>query len=106
MSARSYSSTPIGWPLAGSFLFTALVTAFVCAPPGHSLNSWPQTFSRATLYLLSAGAVHLLAVWSICRLRSETEDTDWQVVWFIVYVAWISVVWLPLIALLTAEHSA
>jgi hypothetical protein len=44
-------------------------------------------------------------VWGICRVREEIEQAGWQAIWFVVYAAWIAVVWLPLIALLTAQHS-
>jgi hypothetical protein len=107
MSARSASETPlpVAWPLAGSLILTTAVVAFVCTPAPGSLHSWMQIFSRATLYLLIAGGVHALAVWGVCRVRDESEDADLPLIWGLIWTAWITVVWLPLVALLTAEHS-
>jgi hypothetical protein len=107
MSARSASETPLplAWPLAGSLLLTTAVVALVCEPLSAPLHSWAQTFSRATLYLLLAGGVHALAVWGVCRVRDESEDAGLRLIWGLVWTAWITAVWLPLVALLTAEHS-
>lgn len=107
MTARSASesSLPIAWPLAGSLLLTTLVVAFVCTPPPAPLHSWTQIFSRATLYLLIAGSVHALAVWGVCRVREESESAGLPLIWALIWMAWITVVWLPLVALLAAEHS-
>jgi hypothetical protein len=107
MSARSASETPlpVAWPLAGSLILTTAVVALVCTPPPSPLHSWVQIFSRATLYLLVAGSVHALAVWAVCRVRDESEGADPQLIWGLIWTAWITVVWLPLVALLTAEHS-
>lgn len=108
MSARSTSETslPVAWPLAGSLALTTAVVALVCGPPPAPLHSWVQTFSRATLYLLLAGSVHALAVWGVCRVRDESEDVGLPLIWGLIWTAWIAVVWLPLVALLTAEHSS
>jgi len=105
MSARSASESPLplAWPLAGSLILTTAVVALVCTPA--PLHSWMQIFSRATLYLLIAGGVHALAVWGVCRVRDESENTDLPLIWGLIWTAWITVVWLPLVALLTAEHS-
>ncbi len=105
MSARSASETPppLAWPLAGSLILTTAVVALVCTPA--PLHSWVQIFSRATLYLLVAGSVHALAVWGVCRVRDESERADLPVIWGLIWTAWIAVVWLPLVALLTAERS-
>ncbi len=107
MSARSASETslPVAWPLAGRLILTTAVVAFVCTPPPSPLDSWMQIFSRATLYLLVAGSVHALAVWGVCRVREESEDAGLPLIWGLIWTAWIAVVWLPLVALLTAEHS-
>jgi hypothetical protein len=107
MSARSASETPlpVAWPLAGSLILTTAVVALVCTPPPSPLHSWVQIFSRATLYLLMAGSVHALAVWGVCRVRDESEDAGLPLIWGLIWTAWITVVWLPLVALLTAEHS-
>ncbi len=107
MSARSASETPLplAWPLAGSLILTTGVVAFVCTPAPGPLHSWMQIFSRATLYLLIAGGVHALAVWGVCRVRDESDDADLPLIWGLIWTAWITVVWLPLVALLTAEHS-
>jgi len=105
MSARSTSETqlPVAWPLAGSLVLTTAVVALVCTPA--PLHSWVQIFSRATLYLLVAGSVHGLAVWGVCRVRDESDGANLPLVWGLIWTAWITVVWLPLVALLTAEHS-
>jgi hypothetical protein len=106
MSARSASEAdlPVAWPLAGSLILTTAVVAFVCIPPSH-LHSWTEIFSRATLYLLVAGCVHALAVWGVCRVRDESEGAGLALIWGLIWMVWIAVVWLPLVALLTAEHS-
>lgn len=107
MSARAtnHPSLPVAWPLAGSLLVTAAVVAFVCGPPPAHGHSWSAILSRATLYLLVAGCVHALAVWGICRVREESEEAGLPLIWALIWAAWIVVVWLPLVALLTAEHS-
>jgi hypothetical protein len=107
MSARATSnpSLPVAWPLAGSLVVTAAVVAFVCTPPRGDLHSWTAIFSRATLYLLVAACVHALAVWGICRVRNESEEAELPLIWTLIWAAWIAVVWLPLVALLTAERS-
>jgi hypothetical protein len=107
MDARSLQKTslPLVWPLAGSLLLTAVTVALVCERPPAGLHSWGQVFSLATLYLLAAGSVHALAVWGVCRIREESETAKWPMVWQAIWVAWIAIVWLPLIALLTSEHS-
>ena len=107
MSARSASESPlpVAWPLAGSLILTTAVVAFVCTTPPAPLHSWAQIFSCATLYLLVAGSVHALAVWGVCRVRDESEDAGLPLIWGLIWTAWIAVVWLPLVALLTAEHS-
>jgi hypothetical protein len=95
----------LAWPLAGSLFVTGLVVAFVCEPPLSPLRSWGQLFSLAVLYLVMAAGVHALAVWSICKIRRDEEDARWPLIWKIIWGAWIAVVWLPLLALLTSEHS-
>jgi hypothetical protein len=107
MSTRSANeiSLPIAWPLAGSLALTAAVVAFVCTPPPTALHSWTQIFTRATIYLLVAGCVHALAVWSVCTVRRENEDKRLPLILPVIWSAWVAVVWLPLISLLTAERS-
>jgi hypothetical protein len=107
MSARSGEemSVPLGWPLVGSLVLTAAAVGFLCTPPAAALQSWMQIFSRATMYLLVAGGVHALAVWGVCRVRDENEGAGRPVIWSVIWTAWVAIVWLPLIALLTAEHS-
>jgi len=61
-------------------------------------------FWLACLYLLVAAAVHALAVWSIARIQNEGVY-EWTLVWPVVWGAWVAVVWLPLVALLTYEGS-
>ncbi|HEX4155675.1 MAG TPA: hypothetical protein VHY48_08690 [Acidobacteriaceae bacterium] len=94
----------ITWPLIGSLLLTGFVVALVCVPPFAGLKTWGQVFWLACLYLLVAAAVHALAVWSIYRIQSEGVR-EWTRVWPVVWGAWIAVVWLPLVALLTYERS-
>jgi hypothetical protein len=107
MSARSAEETspPLAWPLAGSLVLTTAAVWFLCTPPATALHSWTQLVSRATVYLLVAGCVHALAVWGVCRVRDESEGGGRPVVWTVIWTAWVAIVWLPLIALLTAEHS-
>jgi hypothetical protein len=104
IGSSSQSSTPITWPLIGSLILTGIVVAFVCVPPFSGLHSWRQVFWLACLYMLVAACVHALAIWSICRLQSEGLRR-WALMWPVVWGAWIAVVWLPLVALLTYEHS-
>jgi hypothetical protein len=98
-------SLPLAWPLAVSGVATALVAGFVCSPPAHKLHSWGQILSLATAYVLLAAGVHVLAIWSVCRVREESEASSWRLMLSLIWAAWIVVVWLPLLALLTAEHS-
>jgi hypothetical protein len=94
----------VTWPLVGSLILTGIVVAFVCVPPFRGLHTWGQLFWLACLYLLVAACVHALAVWSIYRIQSEVVR-EWTRVWPVVWGAWIAVVWLPLVALLTYERS-
>jgi hypothetical protein len=98
------SSAPVTWPLIGSLILTGIVVAFVCEPPLSGLHTWGRLFWLAALYLLVAAAVHVLAVWSIFRIQTEGVR-EWTQVWPVVWGAWIAVVWLPLVALLTYERS-
>lgn len=95
----------LGWPLGISVVATTIVAAMVCSPPAHRLHSWGQILTLATAYVLLAAAVHALAVWSVCRVREASEAASWRVVLSVIWAAWLVVVWLPLLALLTAEHS-
>ena len=98
------SSTPVTWPLIGSLILTTIVVAIVCVPPVSGLHSWGRLFWLACMYMLVAACVHVLAVWSIYRIQREGVR-EWAMVWPVVWGAWIAVVWLPLVALLTYEHS-
>jgi hypothetical protein len=95
---------PVTWPLVGSLFLTAIVVALVCVPPFGGLHSWGHLLWLACLYMLVAAFVHALAMWSIYRIQSEGVR-EWALVWPAVWGAWIAVVWLPLVALLTYEHS-
>jgi hypothetical protein len=99
------SSTPVTWPLIGSLILTGIVVAFVCVPPFRGLQTWGQVLWLACVYLLVAACVHALAVWSIYRIQSE-DVYEWTRVWPVVWGAWIAIVWLPLVALLTYERSS
>jgi hypothetical protein len=94
----------VTWPLVGSLILTGIVVAIVCVPPFHGLKTWGQVLWLACVYLLIAAVVHALAVWSIFRIQSEGVR-EWTRVWPVVWGAWIAVVWLPLVALLTYERS-
>jgi hypothetical protein len=98
------SFTPVTWPLIGSLILTSIVVALVCEPPFSGTYTWGRVLWLACLYLLVAAAVHVLAVWSISRIQSEGVH-EWTRVWPVVWGAWIAVVWLPLVALLTYEGS-
>jgi hypothetical protein len=107
MDTRSTHETsrPLTWPLAGSLLLTAFTVALVCERPAAALHSWGRVFWLATLYLVVAGAVHAIAVWGVCRVREESETAGWRLIWQAIWIAWIAIVWLPLISLLTSERS-
>jgi hypothetical protein len=81
------------------------VVPFVCNPPHAHLRSWTQVVSLATVYVLVAACVHALAVWGVCNVRKDDYATGSPVTWSIIWSVWIAVVWLPLLGLLTAEHS-
>jgi len=94
----------VRWPLTGSFVLTTIVVFIFCVPPMRPLHSWGQLFLLACMYILVAACVHTLAMWSICRIQGD-RIREWVVMWPVVWGAWIAVVWLPLLALLTSEHS-
>jgi len=98
------SFAPVTWPLIGSLMLTSVVVAIVCVPPFAGLHSWGRLFWLACMYMMVAACVHVLAVWSIYRIQREGVR-EWAMVWPVVWGAWIAVVWLPLVALLTYEHS-
>lgn len=95
----------VTWPLIGSLILTGIVVAWVCVPPFSGLHSVGRLVWLACVYMLIAACVHALAVWSIYRIQSEGVR-EWALVWPVVWGAWIAVVWLPLVALLTYERSA
>jgi hypothetical protein len=95
----------VAWPLIGSLILTSIVVAFVCVPPFSGVHSLGHLVWLACVYMLVAACVHVLAVWSIYRIQSEGVR-EWTVVWPVVWGAWIAVVWLPLVALLTYERSS
>jgi hypothetical protein len=86
-------------------MLTAVTVALVCERPAGALHSWGRVFSLATMYLVVAGTVHALAVWGVCRVREESEQAGWPLIWQVIWVGWIAIVWLPLISLLTSERS-
>ena len=98
------SFTPVTWPLIGSLILTTIVVAIVCVPPFSGVHSWGRLVWLACVYMLTAAFVHALAVWSIYRIQREGVR-EWTLVWPVVWGAWIAVVWLPLVALLTYERS-
>ena len=98
------SFTPVTWPLIGSLILTTIVVAIICVPPFSGLHSWGRLVWLACVYMLTAACVHALAVWSIYRIQREGVR-EWTRVWPVVWGAWIAVVWLPLVALLTYERS-
>ena len=98
------SFAPVTWPLIGSLILTTIVVAIVCVPPFSGLKTWGQVFWLACVYMLIAACVHALAVWSVYRIQREGVR-GWAMVWPVVWGAWIAVVWLPLVALLTYERS-
>jgi uncharacterized membrane-anchored protein len=100
----SENTQPVTWPLLGSLILTGIVVAIVCVPPFSGLHSWGRLLWLACVYMLVAGCVHALAVWSVYRIQREGVR-EWTLVWPVVWGAWIAVVWLPLVALLTYEHS-
>ncbi|HZQ45128.1 MAG TPA: hypothetical protein VFA99_17895 [Acidobacteriaceae bacterium] len=108
MDARDSSpqgSSTVTWPLIGSLILTGIVVALVCVPPFSGLHSFGRLVWLACVYMLVAACVHALAVWSVYRIQSEGVR-DWAMVWPVVWGAWIAVVWLPLVALLTYERSS
>ena len=122
MDTRSTASTPVSItrPLVASLLATGLIALSVCGPPRHPLQSWGQLFKVASLYLLMAAVVHTLAVWGVCRMLGRDSDAAQhdaahhnaaklpegrRLIWPLVWVAWIAVVWLPLLSLLANAHS-
>lgn len=108
MDARGPSAENVQrvtWPLIGSLILTSIVVALVCVPPFSGLHSLGRLVWLACVYMLVAASVHVLAVWSIYRIQSESVR-EWALVWPVVWGAWIAVVWLPLLALLTYERSS
>jgi len=99
------NSGAIKRPLKVSLVLTGLAVAVVCRPPAAPLHSWTQLFSRAFFYLSLAAATHALAVWGIWRRLRDDGEADRSHLWPLIWIAWIAIVWLPLVALLTREHS-
>ena len=95
----------VTWPLIGSLILTGIVVALVCVPPFTGVHSLRHLVWLACVYMLVAAAVHVLAVWCVYRIQSEGVR-EWALVWPVVWGAWIAVVWLPLLALLTYERSS
>jgi len=99
------NSGAIKRPLKVSLVLTGLAVGILCKPPAAPLHGWGQLISRASLYLLLAAATHALAVWGMWRRLRNDGEADRSHLWPLIWIAWIAIVWLPLIALLTREHS-
>jgi hypothetical protein len=83
-------------------LFTGAVASIFFVPPTGPSLSWQQLFFFVFLYVVIAAFVHSLAVWGVCRVfREHIQQPTWRLNLDI----WISVAWLPLIAILNRERS-
>lgn len=102
----SQDSCPFRPSLLLSLCLTGAVAATVCTPPHSLLQSWPQLFARATAYLLAAALAHTIAVWGASRLpRERRAKIPSRRIAPLALLLWSAIVWLPLLALLTSEHS-
>ena len=100
-----YPSQPLSTvtvPLLGSLVLTGGVVWLSCRPPSLPSLTWKSLFASALIYVLIAAAMHVFAVWSICRIFREQIEVP---VGPLICGLWLSAAWLPLLAVLIREHS-
>ena len=98
----SQTLAPVTLPLLGSLLLTGAVAYLFCTLPARPSLTWLSLLGSAFFYVLLAAAVHLFAVWVICRLFREHIEVPIRP---LVLGFWMSPAWLPLMVLLFKEHS-
>jgi hypothetical protein len=103
MFARSQQvSSPLVLPMLGSVLTTSIIASILLLPPSRPTLSFQQLLLRAAFDLTIAVCIHGVTVWSIWQLIREYVEPS---IGTLTVHIWAVVVWLPLIATLTAERS-
>jgi uncharacterized membrane protein SirB2 len=102
MHTSSKLSSPMLLPLVGSILGTSIVASLFVSLPARPSLTVGQLFLSATMDIAIAACVHLIAVGAIWRL---TRDYLGAPVRLLMLHTWAAIVWVPLIALLSVEHS-
>ena len=103
MFARSQQiSSPLILPMLGSILTTSVIASIFLLPPLKPTLSLQQLLLRAAFDLTIAACIHVVTVWSIWGLIQEYVEPS---VGALAIHIWAVVVWLPLIAILSAERS-
>ena len=95
-------SSPLVLPMLASIVTTSLIATLVMVPPSRATLSLEQLLLRAALDLMVAACIHVVTVWAIWRLIREYLEPS---VSALAIHIWAVVVWLPLIATLSAERS-
>jgi hypothetical protein len=103
MFARSQQiSSPLLLPMLGSILTASVIASIFVLPPSRPTLSFQQLLLRVAFDLTIAACIHVVTVWSIWRLIREYVEPSAGTL--AVHI-WAVVVWLPLIATLSAERS-
>jgi hypothetical protein len=95
--------TSIVWPLLGSLLASAWLMLFVCQFQLGSTLSWRALFIFPLACISLIACVHAAAIIVIQEIRDGQEDIS---TWPLIYGTWITVVWVPALAVLTKDGSA
>lgn len=95
-------SSPLLLPMLASAIAVSAIASIFLLPPVKATFGLQQLFLRAAFDLAIVGCIHVVTVWSIWRLVSEYIEPSAGTL--VVHI-WAAVVWLPLIATLSAERS-
>lgn len=98
----SQTSSTVIIPLLGSLLLNGIAVSMLCQPPARPSLYWSQLVAIALLYVMIAAIVHAAAVWTLCKVFHEHIQLSSRL---LILGLWMSVAWLPLLALLIREHS-
>jgi hypothetical protein len=96
-------STSIAWPLAGSFAAVAWLMVLACQFELGSTLSLRVLFMFPLVCLTLIAGVHAAAV---VVIRGILDQEDNIATWPVMYGTWITVVWVPALAVLAKDRSA
>lgn len=93
----------IAWPLAGSLAAVAWLMVFVCQFVLGSTLSWPALFIFPLVCLALTAGAHAAAIVVVHEILDRQDDIP---TWPLMYGTWVTVVWVPALAVLNKDRSA